>query len=635
VQATRGKGGGASTATGWRGGLRAAVAVVATALGFGAVYWLLDAVVDAYVYNNDGYETLSESLFTPTPVEFWMRLSVFTILLLYGAYGRILSGRRVQAEVARQEVGEQLRLHAVALCAAANAIGITDATGTPVWVNPAFTALLGYRLDGSDARKLPLLLAPEEPRLRAEMADAIATATGWRGQVVSRGPDNHPIHQETVLTPVVDGAGAATHFVVLVQDVTRRVEDERLLRQLKEKAEAANRAKSEFLANMSHEIRTPMNGVIGMTDLLLGTDLDPEQREYAASVEQSGQHLLAVINDILDFSKIEARRMTVEAIPIDLRDVLYHVHRMLLPSATSKGIDLSLHLGEEVPPRVVGDPARLRQILLNLAGNAIKFTAEGHVLIGAACSATGAGGGLLRLWVEDTGIGIPAAAIATLFDPFTQADTSTTRCYGGTGLGLAICRLLAELMGGQIGVTSEVGRGSTFWITLPLHLPAAADRPVAGGAAERPARDGWFAGRQVLVVEDNRINQRVAQRLLERLGCGVRVASGGAEALTLLGLQPFEIVFMDCQMPEMDGYEVTRRIRQGEGDRPAIPILAMTANAMEGDRARCLAAGMDDYLTKPVDKEAVADALRRWLPERALAGGEPAAAVAPGGTLAG
>jgi CheY-like chemotaxis protein len=358
-----------------------------------------------------------------------------------------------------------------------------------------------------------------------------------------------------------------------------------------------------------------MNGVIGMTSLLLDTTLDETQKDYADTVRKSAEALMSIINDVLDFSRIEAGKMAIDATPLNLETVISDVTGILAPRVGDAGLMLTIEYPAPLPRRFVGDAGRIRQVLMNLVSNALKFTPGGEIKILVECAGLDAHLAEMRVSVRDTGVGIPDDKLELIFEKFSQVDSSNTRRYGGTGLGLAIAKQLVDLMHGTIGVRSRLGRGSTFWFSLPLRLDLSQDRPAARPApvAAAPPRRSE-AGVRVLLAEDNVVNQKVAAGMLQRLGFGADVASNGLEALEKCMRRPYDLVFMDCHMPELDGYDAAEELRRREGGERRTTIIALTADAREGTRERCMKAGMDDYIVKPVRLEDLRQALQKWAP---------------------
>ena len=647
---------------------------------------------------------------------------------------------------------QRLELWAKVFEASSEGIMIVHADERILSVNRAFVNSTGYNA-GEVTGKPPDFLvvsAAEKPFFGALWA-RVRRRGAWQGEVLMRRQDGSEFPAWLMVSAVYESHGKVAYYICTSIDITDRKQMESF-RTAKEAAEAASRAKSEFVANMSHELRTPLNGILGMTELLQDSGLTATQRHYAQTVKSSGEALLHIINDILDFSKIEAGKMDIETIDLDVRQTTEEVVDLLAARAQDKGLELLFQIDENVPAVVAGDPGRLRQVLVNLVGNAVKFTEHGEVALTVNCVSAAAKSCVLRFAVRDTGIGISESEHARLFKAFSQADGSMTRRFGGTGLGLMISKQLISLMGGDIGVESTPGRGSTFWFTLKAdilegRLPKvpraslngirvlivddnatnraillhqigamgggcelAADgmaglaalraaevlgRPfqvalidrnmpnmdglelirtirsepsLAGtrlamltsqseaseGAASRSAgADAYltkpvrrsdlmnvlagltgafvlepsedqdagagaedaadFHGARVLLAEDSAVNREIARIMLEKVGCHVTVARDGREAVAKSMEFPFELVLMDCQMPELDGFEATREIRAREAGMARVPILALTANAMEGDRERCIDAGMDDYLSKPFKREDLIAAMRRWI----------------------
>jgi len=406
----------------------------------------------------------------------------------------------------------------------------------------------------------------------------------------------------------------ADHGLCIIRDVTDQRKSEADLRLARERALEASRAKSMFLASMSHEIRTPMNGVVAMGELLASTELSASQAECVGTINTSARALLHIINDILDISKIEAGQLLVEQIPTDLSEIARQCGDILQLAADERGIALKTTYDDSAPRHVMGDPTRIRQVILNLAGNAVKFTERGSVWIRVKDIGSTEHTALIELEVEDTGTGIAADALESILNQFTQEDASTTRRFGGTGLGLTITKKLVELMRGEIAVRSEVGEGSCFTVRIPF--PRVYQHQLdanAGGEAEEVHVD---TAAPVLLVDDNKINRLVAVRMLEKLGVtDVDIAEDGLQALEAVNARAYRLILMDCQMPNMDGFEASHRIRGLGGSFQSLPIVALTANALKGDRDACLAAGMSDYLSKPVRLEKLEDTLKRWIPK--------------------
>ncbi len=419
------------------------------------------------------------------------------------------------------------------------------------------------------------------------------------------------VYNQTISPTRVNGH---TAFTIYCYDVTERKANEKELQKSREAAEKANQARGDFLANMSHELRTPMNGIIGLSDILVEAGLEPKHHELIEAVNSSAHNLLILLNDILDFSKIEAGELTLEAIPFDLRRIVKQIESLQKPVAIRKGLEMKSVIDNSVPPLLIGDPSRLQQILNNLIGNALKFTTQGSITLSVGGQMDKTGYFTIRISVTDTGIGIPKAKQDKLFKKFQQADASTSRQYGGTGLGLAISKNLAKLMDGNISLQSMEGKGSTFSVTIPARIA----ETVAVENDDRNAgklQTHINKNAKIMIVDDHPVNLLFMRRVLSKLGVrDFEEASSGKQAIELFRKNTYDLILMDCQMPEMDGYETSKQIRQLESNGHKSVIIAVTANAMKGAEEKCTASGMDDYISKPVDKEKLEFILQHWIP---------------------
>jgi PAS domain S-box-containing protein len=556
--------------------------------------------------------------------------------------GTLSSGQDITAA---KRAEEELRKLSLAVEQSPESILITDTRGEIEFVNDAFCRASGYSREEVIGRNPRLLKSGQTPpEVFAAMWATLSAGRPWQGEVINRRKNGEIYVEYEIIAPIRQPDGTVTHYLDIKEDITERKrigaeldrhrqhleelvtertakldETNRMLARALDQAEAATRAKAAFLANMSHEIRTPLNGILGMAHVMR-RDANARQIDRLDKIAAAGRHLLAIINDILDLSKIDAGKLTLEAVDFSPAAIPGNVASMVTEMAAAKGLALAVK-SDPLPEWLRGDPTRLTQALLNYVSNAVKFTEQGSVTVRARLIGETAADATLRFEVEDTGSGIAPEVLPRLFGDFEQADSSTTRRHGGTGLGLAITRRLAEMMGGATGVDSAPGKGSLFWFTCRLGKSA---KVGAGGTAQAAAPDAAselrreFAGTRILLAEDEPINQAVMRELIEETGLSLDAADNGGVALEKLRSGDYALVLMDIQMPEMDGIEATRRMRALPNGRN-LPILAMTANAYDEDRERCLAAGMNDFLAKPIDPEFFYARLLHWLRLRTAA----------------
>lgn len=509
-----------------------------------------------------------------------------------------ISHRKAEDRLAEAEAEIQKLLWVVSKTD--NAMVIADVHGKIEWANEGFEQLTGFRVgEVTNAHTQDLALFkksgmnPESKHFKKMMAEKCSVSY----EINNVAKDGKPFWSLSTITPVLSESGEVEKVIAIGSDITKRKEAELALVKAKQEAERLAKVKEEFLANMSHEIRTPMNGILGMVQMLSETSLSEEQGKYLNSIQFASENLLHIINDVLDFSKIEAGQVEYESIPFDLSNSLQEIMRMFQKQAEAKGLELVLQHDERIPQLVIGDPTKMNQILINLLGNAMKFTETGFVSLTSRVSEKTLNGMVITFDVADSGIGISKDKQNDVFESFKQAESETTRKFGGTGLGLTIVKKLSEGLGGNVTLNSELGKGSTFSVSLPFKVE---EVKAAANTSNQEANVTTLKGKRVLLVEDNELNQMVASQFLKSAEVVVEIAGNGEEAFQKVTEFAYDLVLMDIQMPILDGYAASRKIRENRID---IPIVAMTAHAMEGELQRCTSAGMNDYLTKPIKKD--------------------------------
>ncbi len=540
---------------------------------------------------------------------------------LFDKQGNVTENLSITRNITRRKKTEEvLRKLSIAVEQSPASIIITDKDGTIEYVNPEFEHVTGYSKQEAIGQNPRILKSGcMSPEVYSNLWETITSGGIWSGELHNRNKNGELYWELASICPIKNDADEITHFIAVKENISLLKLREDELRLAKKVADTANQTKSKFLANMSHEIRTPMNVIIGMGHLLQNTNLTEEQQGHLSAIQLSSRHLLGIINNILDFSKIEAGKLELQSTQFYLNDVLQDIFSLIDPLAREKSLGLRFSI-PEIDSLLIGDLLRLSQVLANLTGNAVKFTEQGEIRVSVKIQEQKSARIRLRFAVKDTGMGIEPGEQQRLFQPFTQANSSYTRRHGGTGLGLTISRQLVEMMGGKIWVESELGKGSTFFFTAEFGL--AADACEAEPVSPKPPVNKPLVQREgahVLLVEDDKLNQVVAQRLLESYGVQVTLAENGQEALEAVKCQSFDLVLMDIQMPELDGYQAAAEIRKDERFKN-LPVIAMTAHATVDEREKCLAAGMDDHFPKPFKPEELRQLLIQWIPSEALAG---------------